>query len=112
MMRDNGAAAFADNGRMRDALGIAHVHDVPDNVVGVFLEGIIGGAVEIAARSVVIYAQSTANIEITEVVTKLSQFGVIARGFTHRAFDRGNIRDLRADMKMNQLEAMGEARVF
>src|SRR5206468_2819120 len=49
MMGDHGASAFIDDGGMRDAFGIAHVHDVPDDVVGVFLKRIIGGAVEIAA---------------------------------------------------------------
>ncbi len=49
MMRHNRAPAFADDGRMRDAFGIAHVHDVPNDVVGVFLERIIRRAVEIAA---------------------------------------------------------------
>ena len=48
MMRDNRASPFAHDRRMGDTLGIAHVHDVPNNVVGVFLEGIIGGTVEIA----------------------------------------------------------------
>ena len=38
MVRDDGAAAFVHNGRMRDLFRIAHIHDVPNDVVGVFLE--------------------------------------------------------------------------
>ena len=38
VMRDDRAPAFVYDRRMRDALGIAHVHDVPDDIVGVFLE--------------------------------------------------------------------------
>ena len=49
MVRDNGASALANNGGMRNAFGIAHVHDVPNDVVGIFLERIICGAVEVAA---------------------------------------------------------------
>src|ERR1700730_3511937 len=45
-------------------------------------------------------------------MAQLRKFCVITRRFANRAFDRGNIRHLRADMKMNQLEAMREARVF
>src|SRR5437660_3346584 len=110
MMRDYGASAFIDNGRMWDAFGIAHVHDVPDDVVGVFLKRIIGRAVEITARAVVIDAETAANIEISEIVTELGKFCVIPGGFAHRAFDRGDVGDLRPDVKMNQLEAMSEAR--
>ena len=112
MMRDDGAAAFAHDRRMRDAFGIANVRDVPDDVVGVFLERIIGRAVEIAARTVVIDAEAAADIEITEFVAELGQFRVIARRFAHGAFDRGNIRHLRADMEMNELETMRESRRF
>ena len=38
MVRDNCASAFAHDGGMRHALGIANVHDVPNDVIGVFLE--------------------------------------------------------------------------
>ena len=38
MVRDNCASAFAHDGGMRYALGIANVHDVPNDVIGVFLE--------------------------------------------------------------------------
>ena len=92
MMRDDRAPAFADDGRMRHAFGIADVHDVPDDVVGVFLERIIGRAIEIAARAIVIDAESAADIEITELVSELGQLRVIARRFAHGAFDRARCR--------------------
>ena len=88
MMRDHSASAFVDDGGMGDAFRIAYVHDVPDNIIGVFLKRIVGRAVEIAARSVVINAESAANIEISEIVTELGKFCVIAGGFAHGAFDR------------------------
>ena len=49
MMRDNSAPTFAHNGGMRHALGIADVHDIPDDVVCVFLKRVISGTVEITA---------------------------------------------------------------
>ncbi len=112
MMRHNRAPAFAHDRRMRDAFGIADVHDVPDDVVRVFLEGIIRGAVEIAARSVVIDPEAAADIQVTELMPELAQLCVIARRFAHGAFDRGNVRHLRADVEMNELEAMRESRRF
>ena len=111
-MRNNRAPAFAHDRRMRDAFGIAHVHDVPDNVVGVFLERIIRRAVEIAARSIVIDAKTAADVEITELVSELAKLCVIARRFAHRALDRRNVRHLRSDMEMNELEAMRQTGVF
>src|SRR5207244_12610389 len=39
-------------------------------------------------------------------------FGVIAGGFAHGAFDRRNVGDLRADVKMNQFQTMPEAGVL
>ena len=88
MMRHDRASAFAHDRRMRDAFRIANVHDVPNHVVGVFLERIIGRAIEIAARTVVIDAEPAADIQITELVPKFRKLCVIARRFAHRAFDR------------------------
>src|SRR5204863_1070339 len=88
MMRDNRASSLAHNRGMCDAFGIAHVHDVPNNVVSIFLERIIGGTVEIAARAIVIDAETAADIEITELVAQFSELCVIAGRFPHGALDR------------------------
>ena len=112
MMRDDRASALAHDRRMRDTFGIADVHDVPDDVVGVFLERIIGRAVEIAARAVVIDPEAAADVEVTELVPELAELGVIARRFAHGAFDRRNVRHLRADVEMNELETMRQTGLF
>ena len=88
MVRDNGATAFAHNDGMRDPFGIAHVHDIPDHVIGVFLERIICRAIEITARSIVIHAETAADIEIPELMPEFAKLCVIARPFAHSAFDR------------------------
>ncbi len=79
MMRHSRAPALAHNRRVRDAFGVANVYDVPDNVVRVFLERIIGRAVKVAARSIVIDAESAADVEITKFVSKLCELCVISR---------------------------------
>src|SRR5436190_23791964 len=101
MMRDSGAPALAHNRRMRDAFGVTNVYDVPDDVVRVFLERIIGRTVEIAARSIVINAEPAANVEITEFMSKFRQLCVISRAFAHCALDRRNVRHLGSDVKMD-----------
>src|SRR5206468_11258536 len=102
MMRDNRASPFAHDRRMRDSFGIAHVHDVPNNVVGVFLEGIISGTVEIAPRAIVINAKTAADVEITELVAEFGELRVIASRFAHGTPECRNVRHLRSDMEMNQ----------
>src|SRR5438105_418461 len=110
MMCHDRAPAFIHDRRMRDTFGIANVHDVPDNVVRIFLERIIRGAIEIAARSIVIDPEPAADIKVTKLVSELRQLRIIAGRFAHRAFDRGDVRHLRADMKMDELETMPESR--
>src|SRR5256714_3378262 len=109
MMGDNRAAAFIHDRRMGYALGVANIHDVPNDVIGVFLERIIGRAIEVTPRTVVVDPKSSTDVEITQLVAKLAKLGVIARRLPDRAFYRRDIRHLRADMKMNELEAMAEA---
>src|SRR5436853_7379747 len=101
MMRYDRATAFAHDDRVRNGLRIANVHDVPDDVVSVFLQGIVSRAVKIAAGTVVIDSQSSADIEIAELVTEFGELGVIARSLTHRSLDRGDVGHLRADMEMH-----------
>ena len=44
-MGDDRTAAFADDIRVRHLLRVADVADVIDDVVGVFLQRVVGGAV-------------------------------------------------------------------
>src|SRR5262249_2868819 len=112
MMRDGGASAFAHNRRMGDTFGVAYVHDVPDHVVRVFLERIIGRTVKIAARSIIIDAKPAAHVEITEFVSEFGKLCVISRTFAHGALDRRNIRYLRSDVEMKKFEAMRQAGIL
>src|SRR4029453_8579655 len=72
MVRDNGASALANNGGMRNAFRIAYVHNVPNDVIGIFLKRIISRAVEVAARPVVINPETAPHVEIAELVPKLA----------------------------------------
>src|SRR5262249_11074446 len=106
MMCDSGAPALAHNGRMSDAFGVAYIHDVPDHVVRVFLERIIGRTVEVAARSIIIDAEPAAHVEITKFVPKFRKLCVISRAFAHCTLNRRNVGHLRSDMEMNKFKAM------
>jgi hypothetical protein len=97
---DDGAAAFADDVRVRHLLGVADIGDVINDVVGVFLQRVIGGTVERGAAAVVIHAQAAADVEKFNGETHLVELGVKPRGFLHGFFNGENIRHLRADMEM------------
>ena len=108
VVRDDGAAAFADDVRVRHLLRAANVADIIDDVVGVFLQRVVGGAVERRPAAVVIHPQPAADIEVFDLETHLVQLRVKPRGFLHRLLDRENVRHLRADVEMQQLQAMAE----
>src|SRR5262249_23106523 len=101
MMCNDSAPAFAHDRWVRDAFGITNVHDVPDDVIGVFLERIVRRAIEIAARTVVIDAKPAADVQISKLVSKLRNLCVIPGTLTHSALDGRNIRYLRTDVEMD-----------
>ena len=109
MMSHDRAAAFADDRGMRDALGVANLHDVVNDVVAILLERIVRRAVETGARTIIIDAEPAADIEITKLVAQLRELRIITGRFAHRAFDRRDVGHLRADMEMDELEAMRRA---
>jgi hypothetical protein len=60
----DGAAAFGDDGRVRDFGLVADVLDVVDDVVGVFLERVVDAGFEVGLRAVVVDAQAAADVEV------------------------------------------------
>ena len=109
MVRGDGASAFADQHRMRNFFFVADFLHGANDVAGVFVERIVDRAVEGGARSVVVDAESASNIEVAEFVTELLQFGVKPRSLAHGAFDRADVGNLRSDVEMDKLEAVGHA---
>jgi hypothetical protein len=78
MMRDDGAAAFADQGRVRHFFLVADVGHVVDDVARVFAERVIRAAVVGGAAAVVIDAEAAAHVEVFEGKAELLELGVIA----------------------------------
>ena len=106
VMGDNGAPAFADDLRVRHLLLVANLADVKNDVVGVFLQRVIGRAVGGRPAAVVIDAQSAADVEGLDGKAHFVKLGVKAGRFLHGLLDGQNIRHLRADVEMEQLETM------
>src|SRR6185436_7589717 len=97
-----------DDVRVRDLLGVANVADVINDVVGVFLERVIGRAVERGPAAVVIDTKAATNVDVFNGKSHFVELAVETRGLLDRLFDGENVRHLRADVKMNQLETVRE----
>ncbi len=106
MIRDDRAAALGDNRRMLHARVVAHGLDVVDDVVGVFLEGVVDAGLEVRLRPVVVHAQPAADVEILEPGAVLDELGVHARRLVQRTLDDADVRDLAAQVEVQQLEAV------
>src|ERR1022692_4190165 len=108
VMGDNCPTALADDVGVRHLLRVADIGDVINDVIGVFLERVIGGAVEGGPAAVVIHAQAAADVEVFDLKPHLVKLGVKAGSFLNRLLDDENVRHLRADMEMEQFEAVSE----
>src|SRR5262249_41065853 len=89
---------------------IAYALDVIDDVVGVFLKGVVHARFEIGLRAVVIDPQPAAHIHILKPGAGAFQFDVDAARFHHRALDLADIRDLAAQVEVKKLAPVSHSR--
>src|ERR1051326_1552116 len=87
MIGDDSAAAFADDIRVRDILGVADIGHVINDVIGIFLERVVGGTVEGGSAAIVIHAQAPTHVYEFNPETHLVKLGVKPGGFLDRLFD-------------------------
>ena len=106
---DDGAAALTDDGGVGDVLGVADIGHVVDDVVGVFLEGVVHGRLEVRLRAVVVHAQTAADVHELQPGALLGELAVDARGLVERALDDADVRDLAAEVEVEQLETVFHA---
>src|SRR6476660_2308838 len=104
MVRDNCPTALADNGRVRHALRVADLHDAVDDVPRILIEGIVRGTVEGRARAVVVHPKPSSDIQVTEAMPHFLKLGIEARRLFGCALDGADVRHLRADVKVYELE--------
>src|SRR5690606_4218493 len=56
--------------------------------------------------------ETAAHVDVTDLKTQLAQLGVVTGGFPNGFFYRDDVGDLGTDMKMDQLEAVGQIAGF
>ena len=87
---------------MRHLLDIANLLDLRYDGVGVIGHGIVHRGMAVRPAAVVIHSQPAADIEIAQRNAPLVQTRVYARRFLDGFPDKADIRDLAADMEMQQ----------
>ena len=91
---------------MLDADFIAHRLDVIDDVVGVFLQRVVHRRFEVGLRAVVIDAEAAADVHEFEAGALLGQLAIHACRFVQCALDDADVRDLAAEMEVEELQAI------
>ena len=94
MWGDDEAAALAHDHGMLDLLGVADLHDVVDDVAGVFVQAVVARAVEAGTGAVVVDTESAADVEVAERVPHFTELRVEAGGLAGGAADRLDIGHL------------------
>ena len=100
------ATALGHDGRMFDARIVAHRLDVIDDVVGVFLQRVVHGRLEVRLRTVVVHAETAADVQVLQARALLGELAVDARRLVQGVLDDPDVGDLAAEMEVEQLEAV------
>ena len=95
---------FADDVRHRQLVLAAGFGDRVDDVVRVLLKRVVHARLGRRAAAVVIHTQAAAHIHVGDVDTHRAQLGVVARDLLQSRLDVADVSDLRAEVKVNELE--------
>ena len=88
---------------------VAGLLDRGDDVVGVLLHGVVHRRVEVGLRAVVVDAEPAADVDEARRRAHLVQADEDAAGLAQRVLVRADGGDLRADVEVQQLEAVEHA---
>ena len=104
VMRNNRTPALANDVRVWHTFLIAHLAGSSHYVVRVFRKRVVGAALKRRAATVVVHCQPTTDIKVTDWEIHLPQLRIKSRTFLHCLLDREDIRHLRTNVEMQQLE--------
>src|SRR5581483_6563026 len=82
------------------------------DVVGVLLRRVVHRALEVRLRAVVVDAEAAAHVEVLEGRAGLVELDVEARRLAERVLERADRGDLGAEVEVEELEALDEARLL
>ena len=82
VMRSHRTTRFGDYRRMWQTIFFTRITNRPDDVVGVFIEAVVYGAVRLRTGAFIVHAQTAADVEALNIDAQLVQFHIETRGFT------------------------------
>jgi hypothetical protein len=91
---------------MGDAGCVAHLLQAEHQVVGVLLQGVVHRRGEVGLRPVVVHAQAAAGVEVLERRAQTHDLDEEAASLAQGVLDGTDGRDLAAQVKVQQLEAV------
>ena len=106
VVRGDRTTRFGNHRRVRQAVLFARIANRPDDVVGIFVQAVVHRAVGLRAGTFVVHAQAAAHVEALNVHAKLVQLNVETGGFTHAGGNIANVRHLRTEVEVQQLDAV------
>ena len=84
---------------MRQTVFFTRITNRPDDVVGIFIEAVVYGAVRLRTGAFIVHAQ-TADVEALNIDAQFVQFHIETRRFTNACGDIANIRHLRTEVEV------------
>ena len=94
---------------MRNRLRVADFLHCVNDVAHILIERVVHRAVEGRAGTIVIHAETAADIEVAEFVAHFGELRVEAGSFADCAFDGADVGHLGSYMEMHELEAVAES---
>ena len=109
VVRRDRAAGLADDHRVREAAGVADARDAIDDVARVFAQRIVRRGLEVRARSVVVDAESAADVDVLEPGAEARELRVDLRQLVDGVLDAADVVQLRARVAVHELQAVEHA---
>ena len=104
-------AALAHQGGGLQAVGLAAFPNRGHHVVGVILQGVIGGGRRGRATAVVVDPQAAPHIQVAHRGAKTAQLHVELGGLLQGIFEHGDVIDLTAHVEMQQAQIRQQSRL-
>ncbi len=84
----------------------AGIANRPDDVIGIFVQAIVHRTVGLRAGTFIIHAQTAAHVETLNIHAQLMQLNIETRGLAHAGRDIANVRHLRSQVEVQQLQTV------
>ena len=104
-----GAAAFGEDVRVRQALRVAEFLEHAHYHAGVVVHVVVDRTGVARVRAVVVHAQATADVDVVHRQAEVAQFAVVTNGFLEPVLVVGQVGNLRAHVEVQQADALVQA---